>query len=169
MGFINRYDAKTYIQLGSVQSSHEFIILTMCYVNNELWCAGSNTTISIIDGANGTLKKILEGHMGRIYSLVKVGNYVWSCSFDKHILIWNATDYTCCNIINGYHKDSITCMIPIISKGKKPKIQLWTGTASADGQIYILTASASMDPSLTPDNPALTRENSVANRNSLPM
>jgi len=154
MGFLARYYAKTATFMDSAEKFNKGMIQSMVYVNDQMWCASSDSIISIFDGFTGKLSRVLEGHMGRVFSLVVVGDYVWSSSWDKHILIWNTATYTCSNFLSGsQHKDSITCLTAIHFKRRVPEVQVWAGSASKDGYIcvYKITSMPKIKRSMSGD------------------
>jgi len=115
-------------------------IATMVCVHGEMWCASKDKKIYIFR-SEAKLNRVIEGHMGNISCIIAFGGYVWSCGFDKHILIWNPVNSKCINFICGVHKDTITTMCVV--KKSPEKYQIWSGSGSLDGHICIYKTSPS--------------------------
>jgi WD40 repeat protein len=68
----------------------------MAKIGDTVWTCSSDKSIKIWS-ESGRLIKTLEGHSGRVFSLIPIGEaHVWSCSWDTTLIIWNAkvsTDY----------------------------------------------------------------------------
>jgi len=82
-------------------------------VGNEVWSCGNE--IFVWDKTTFAMTKVLQMHSGPINCLevVKAPNgnlHVWSGSFDKTIIIWDAKSHDCLRQLHG-HTDTVHCLV----------------------------------------------------------
>lgn len=82
---------------------------TLLDVGSKVWIAGSegaNGVIWVIDKKEGSLSKVLKRHKGEIYSLIDIGPFIWSVSWDCMIFTWDKVVNKFLSIINDLRKNS---------------------------------------------------------------
>jgi len=61
------------------------------------------------------LEKDLKAHSGRVLALAKAGTHqphIWSSSWDKSILVWDARSLTCLQELR-LHEDAVRVLLPL--------------------------------------------------------
>jgi len=92
---------------------HTAMVHGIVKVNDMVWTCSSDKSVKIWS-ESGRLIKTIEGHSGRVFSIICIGEtHVWTSSWDTSIIIWNAKDFTFQQELKGLHKDAITSLLPI--------------------------------------------------------
>lgn len=106
-------------------------------IGNELWISQNDNTILVYSYNDGALSltKTLEGHTGRVGSLCVVDDTVWSGSFDRSIIIWDARTKECLMELKGdgkkvlLHNDTVHSIFlvgdTVWSASRDNKICIW--------------------------------------------
>lgn len=54
-----------------------------------IWAGTDDRLIEIFD-LHGDFLVELHGHTGPVFSLAHIGKFIWSTSWDKRVILWNA-------------------------------------------------------------------------------
>eukprot|EP01105_Mastigella_eilhardi_P018503 TRINITY_DN4289_c0_g1_i2.p1 TRINITY_DN4289_c0_g1~~TRINITY_DN4289_c0_g1_i2.p1 ORF type:complete len:729 (-),score=169.87 TRINITY_DN4289_c0_g1_i2:88-2226(-) len=112
---IHVYDRETHEKRHSFKA-HLKKINALCVVRGStVWSCSDDGTICIWDAASYTRLDKLVRHEGIVYNLAVLGKYVWSCGWDKKIMIWHAKSYRRVAVLQGYHTDAVSTILPIVS------------------------------------------------------
>lgn len=110
-----------------VWQDNRHLIHSMTRVGDEVWCAAVRSSdIQRLSLAGRTLGSPLTGHSGMVNQLLSVGRYVWSCSWDKQIIIWDVRTHRP-YVLDGHHNDSVTCMTCVTGT---QRCWVWSSSAS---------------------------------------
>jgi len=130
---IYRYNTTPDYKLIDRHSTVSFgLIKCMTLANNKVWACGDNKMIAIFDANNGEFEVTVEGHDAKINSIITVGNYIFTCSSDKTIIVWNNEKlndkYCSIEVFTDRHSDSIVCLT-LIQRNKR--YEVWSGSMDA--------------------------------------
>jgi len=139
---IYRYNAVDFSFIDKHASPFRGFIHSMAYCNGNVWACSNTNKIAIFDADSGELDCLLEAHDGKIHSIITVGDYIWTSSFDKNIIIWDSEKqggkYCSIDTLCEKHSDSILCLCLVNKNGK---YEVWSGSGSLDGTVCIFTTS----------------------------
>ena len=116
----------------AILSGHRNTIFSICKINEKYIASAScDKSIRLWDLEKKKCDCIFEGHMGYVWSVVKLkeDNKIASASFDKTIKIWDIDEKKCINTIKG-HKQDITILYllsdgRLVSGSTDMKIKIW--------------------------------------------
>jgi len=72
-----------------------------------------------LDGEN---VRLLQGHTGPIFSIAECGQHVWSASWDKKVILWDA-EYQQFYKEFEPHEDAVSSVVYV-----RENQQIWTGS-----------------------------------------
>jgi len=128
---IYRYNTQDYKLIGHISTFTFGWIRCMTVANNNVWACGDNKLIAIFDVNTGECVMV-EGHEAKINSIITVGNYVFTGSLDKSIIVWDNEKlndkYCSIEVLTDRHTDSIICLT-LIQRNKK--YEVWSGSTDA--------------------------------------
>jgi WD40 repeat protein len=104
--------------------------------NNNIWSAGDDV-ICVWDCQTFNLLKRLELHQGAIYGIETVGDFIWSCSWDTTIKIWNSNTFELICSLENYHSDSISS-VKLIWNVFKKQFEVWSSSWDKSICIFIV-------------------------------
>jgi len=96
-GLIKVLSATTFLPCEEIVVPDNLPIIQMCIVDDTVWCCAMNQRkgdILIYDINSKQLLNHFTAHDKKINHLLKLGNYVWSCSDDFSICIWDSKSYS---------------------------------------------------------------------------
>ena len=115
-----------------VLSGHKNTVFSLCKINDNLIASAScDRSIRIWDILEKQCKNIFEGHMGYVWSVVKLkdDNRIATCSSDRMIKIWDLDETKCINTIQAHNEDITTLGVlsdgKLVSGGADMKIKIW--------------------------------------------
>jgi len=109
-----------------------------------VWITGyhvKNGVIWILDKNFKLLNTIDTSHQGVIYSVLEIGNLIWTYSNDKKIITWKTQDFKTLTefvSIELDHRDSVTCMI---AQHHKEGFTLWSGSADKTINVHFIASN----------------------------
>jgi len=110
-------------------SGHLHRIVDMIGDDNKVWTCSDDGTIRIWSfGDSFTCLHTLNIHQGKIYTLMKMDNCIWSAGFSMVVDIWDRNDYRSLHCGTD-HKD---CIIVL----RKCRNMIWAGSWDCSISIY---------------------------------
>eukprot|EP01099_Mayorella_cantabrigiensis_P004799 TRINITY_DN3660_c0_g1_i1.p1 TRINITY_DN3660_c0_g1~~TRINITY_DN3660_c0_g1_i1.p1 ORF type:complete len:109 (-),score=16.38 TRINITY_DN3660_c0_g1_i1:406-732(-) len=80
-----------------------------------MWTCSDSEEIYVWARTGNQVTKLAElnKHKGRVTSLCPVQDTVWSGSFDKTVIVWDAETFQFLQQHSGQHSDSVRCVIEV--------------------------------------------------------
>eukprot|EP00008_Paramoeba_atlantica_P000960 CAMPEP_0201503956 /NCGR_PEP_ID=MMETSP0151_2-20130828/84944_1 /ASSEMBLY_ACC=CAM_ASM_000257 /TAXON_ID=200890 /ORGANISM="Paramoeba atlantica, Strain 621/1 / CCAP 1560/9" /LENGTH=714 /DNA_ID=CAMNT_0047897655 /DNA_START=1301 /DNA_END=3445 /DNA_ORIENTATION=- len=118
--------------------AHQDLINAMAFTTSvdgdQMWTASNDQTIKIWRTDNYSLIRVLNVHSSRVLCLLNVGAHIWSGSFDKNIVIFDAQTHEAVQEIEG-HEDAVRALMsPLFDLS-----HVWS--SSLDGTIVVWSYS----------------------------
>lgn len=103
--------------------------------------AGGEGTIRMWRFSSGKfeLAATLEGHVRGITGVLVVDTYLWSCSLDTTIRVWEIASGRCAGVLSGSdgHSSGVTCMTYIACSPAIPGNTAYIASGDCDGTVIL--------------------------------
>jgi serine/threonine protein kinase/WD40 repeat protein len=115
---ILRVHPRNYKVHGFVQG-HKRVVHSMVVCGDTVWSCSSDKSIRVWDQVTAQCLNVLEGHTGRVFTLLAEGDqYVWSAGWDTSLIVWNAQTRVFAIEHRDSHSDAVSTLCLVRGRTK---------------------------------------------------
>lgn len=136
---------------------------------NEVWISTDNGSLVILDLGSFSIKSVVTGgHSSTVYHIIKIGDLVWSSSWDTTICWWKTNPVELVYKMPNRHTDAISYVLPVWRE-ELNGWDVWSSSWDRSCQVTFIPSSYAHHVPALADGIASSTSDHVSSANSAPV